>query len=268
MKIIFYKYQGTGNDFVLLDNRDGAFDRLKSSSVIARLCDRRFGIGADGLIMLENAEEADFRMVYFNADGGLSTMCGNGGRCIAAFAARLGMVRDHSRFLAADGPHEAWLSGHVVSLRMRDVPLVERMEGDYLLDTGSPHYVRFVDSLLHFPVVETGRAVRYSVPFRQHGVNVNFVHSSSGAIEVATYERGVEDETYSCGTGVTAAALAHMIHSGYAYGSHRLTVQTKGGQLEVSASYSKTGFTHIDLTGPAELVFEGSLDSAILGMAT
>lgn len=259
MSFPFYKYQGAGNDFVMVDNRDHIFPDASDTALIARVCDRRFGIGADGLILLEDAPGFDFRMVYFNADGRESSMCGNGGRCIVAFAQRLGIVREKYHFIAIDGPHEAVITAQDwVELKMSDVAAITQTDGgDYILNTGSPHYVQFLGTLDALPVAERGRSIRYSDAFRKEGINVNFVAPGSEGISVATYERGVEDETLSCGTGVTAAALAWSLrHPDKA--RTRVPITTKGGQLEVRFQATEKGFEQIWLCGPAVFVFEGA----------
>ncbi len=259
MKIPFFKYQGTGNDFILLDQRQKRYLSHADRELIERLCRRRFGIGADGLILLESHPQLDFQMVYFNADGRQSTMCGNGGRCIAAFARFLGMVEERCRFQAVDGPHEARLPRpDYVELRMNDVGRVELRPEACILDTGSPHYVRFVEGLEGVDVVSEGRRIRRSEPWRREGINVNFVVEGKAGLEVATYERGVEDETLSCGTGVTAAAIAWARKHGLA-GPQRVCVRTRGGELEVRFTAGESGFTDVWLCGPVRMVFRGEV---------
>ena len=258
-KIPFSKYQGAGNDFVMIDNRVGFFPK-GNQQLIARICHRRYGVGADGLILLEPADGYDFRMVYFNADGRESTMCGNGGRCIAAFARQLGLsTLERLSFVAIDGAHEAILKeGSTVALHMRDVDEVESGEDYFLLDTGSPHYVVFVEDLHDLNVVESARVIRYSDRFREQGVNVNFVEPVADGLKVFTYERGVEDETLACGTGVTAAALAAAMNS-EAGTAGEIRVSAKGGELTVSFEKAGQGrFKNVWLTGPAEHVFDGT----------
>lgn len=255
--IPFFKYQGTGNDFILIDNRHQEYLTRKDTSRIKHLCDRKFGIGADGLILLQNTPGFDFEMVYFNSDGRESSMCGNGGRCIVAFARQLGVIREKCRFLAIDGPHEAMVRDkNWVELKMSDVLETEQGEDYFILNTGSPHYVVFVEDVSDLNIVESGQAIRYSERFRKEGINVNFAERKPGGIEVATYERGVEDETLSCGTGVTAAALSWALLNPEA--GNELDINTKGGELKVRfQSNSKGSFRDIWLCGPAELVFEG-----------
>jgi diaminopimelate epimerase len=258
MQFTFSKYQGTGNDFILIDNRNKLFPR-NENQLVAKLCDRKFGIGADGLMLLQPGDsETDFEMVYYNADGNESTMCGNGGRCIAAFAAKMGVVEKKSAFLAADGKHEAFLlKPDHVSLRMTDVRYVEN-HGDYFfLDTGSPHYVRFMDDIAGLDVVHEGRLVRYSRQFGEKGTNVNFVQDQGNQLFIRTYERGVENETLSCGTGTVAAAIAAFIRRKENGPSAVIPVQAPGGHLKVSFEHNQGQFTDIWLEGPAAFVFEG-----------
>ncbi|HQU58134.1 MAG TPA: diaminopimelate epimerase [Saprospiraceae bacterium] len=261
--IPFHKYQGAGNDFILIDQRSRPYLSRKDSTQIERLCDRHFGIGADGLILLQEKAGYDFEMVYFNADGGEGSMCGNGGRCIVAFAHHLGLITDSCRFQAVDGPHEARRRANGwIELRLGDVASVEQGQGYYFLNTGSPHYVTFVDDLQAVNVYQQGRAIRYSERFRAEGANVNFVQVQGNGIAVATYERGVEDETLACGTGVTASAIARYLQTP-ANGLQTIPIQAKGGQLEVRFEPKGDGFTNIWLCGPAEKVFEGTIQSAV-----
>lgn len=263
----FYKYQGTGNDFVMLDQREQQHLARTDVAEIARLCDRRFGIGADGVILLENHPDFDFEMVYFNSDGSQS-FCGNGGRCTVAFAQHLGAANGETcHFLAIDGPHEARFSmGKTpnetwVELKMRDVSSIETAAlGTYILNTGSPHFVRFVPDLAAFDMVQEGRAVRYSERFRAEGINVNLATVSENGIQMQTYERGVEDETLSCGTGVTAAALAHFLHSKLPPGRAEIPVKTRGGDLAVRfVAHANGSFSDVWLCGPAVRVFSGNI---------
>lgn len=256
MKFHFFKYQATGNDFILIDNRSGALSF--TAQQIGKLCDRRFGVGADGLILIEDDPTANFGVNYYNRDGSQS-LCGNGSRAAVHFASYLGITNGKARFGAYDGLHDAEvLQSGSIRLKMNDVGGIERVGDDYLIDTGSPHYVRFISGIQEFPVVEEGQAIRYGERFRKSGVNVNFAeHLGGNAIFVRTYERGVEDETLSCGTGVTAAALAASFS-----GLHSpVTVRTRGGELQVEFKTGQSGtFQDIFLTGPAKMVFEGDLE--------
>lgn len=259
MKITFSKYQGTGNDFVIIDNRNNAL--LLTTEQVHFLCDRRFGVGADGLMLLENADGYDFRMKYYNADGREGSMCGNGGRCLVQFAHDNGILKSEYKFIAVDGEHEAEFGEKKwVQLKMQNVHSIdERKYNEFVLNTGSPHYVKPVNNIQEIDVVKEGKAIRYNDEFAAQGINVNFVQTiSEDAIYVRTYERGVEDETYSCGTGVTACALmsAHN-ESGY----NRISVKTKGGNLAVE--FDKVGennFNNIWLCGPATFVFKGEIE--------
>ncbi|WP_205501743.1 diaminopimelate epimerase [Rufibacter psychrotolerans] len=254
MNLTFYKYQGTGNDFVVLDNRAGTIQLTQDQ--VAFLCDRRKGVGADGLMLLQQKEGYDFEMVYYNADGRPSSMCGNGGRCLVAFAQFLGVVENEAYFIAADGPHLAYLKEGLVHLQMKDVDEVEDLEGACFLNTGSPHYVKQVEALQDLDVFSEGRAVRYSDRFRAEGTNVNFVeHLPENQLFVRTYERGVEDETFSCGTGVTAAALAAS-RTGY---TSPVAIQVLGGNLQVSFEKEGSSFRNVFLIGPAVQVFKGEI---------
>jgi diaminopimelate epimerase len=256
MELLFYKYQGTGNDFIMIDDRGQIFEE-DDLDLVRRLCDRKFGIGGDGLILIKEKEGFDFEMVYFNADGSQS-MCGNGARCAVAFSNYLGLLSDKCRFLAIDGPHEATYNNGQVELGMSPVQQITTVGDDYFINTGSPHYVRFVEEVNGYPVVAEGARIRYSDEYKPSGTNVNFVSRiSEDEIFVRTYERGVEDETLSCGTGVTACALALGSQSG----KNRIRIHTPGGRLTVSFIAHPDGtFNDIILSGPATLVFKGTLD--------
>ncbi|AZA76073.1 diaminopimelate epimerase [Chryseobacterium sp. G0186] len=251
----FYKYQGTGNDFVMVDNRDLQFP--KDKAIIEKLCDRRFGIGADGLILLENDPHYDFKMVYYNSDGGESTMCGNGGRCLVAFAFFLDVFEDKCKFIAIDGEHDAEIHNGIIKLKMIDVNTISHDGNDSVLNTGSPHYVKYVDHLKDYDVYTEGYGIRNSENYKEKGINVNFVEKiSDNEIFVRTYERGVEDETYSCGTGVTASALTFLQKDNLT----SVKVKTLGGNLKVYAEKSGDSFCNIWLEGPAKQVFKGKVD--------
>ncbi len=255
MTFTFEKYQGTGNDFVMVDNRERLLPELTQEQ-IAHICHRRFGVGADGFILIEPDVETDFKMVYYNSDGRQSTMCGNGGRCSVMFAHKLGMVGQRDiRFTAIDGLHTAEIEGEVVHLGMSDVPQVEVKGSDLFIDTGSPHHVKRVSDLANFNVHDEGKRVRNEI-YGEEGSNVNFIEWEGTKLHVRTYERGVEGETYSCGTGVTAAALAAH-HFGETTGES-VDIITPGGALSVRFNADDSGYTQIVLSGPAQKVFEGS----------
>ena len=257
MDLHFYKYQGTGNDFVLIDNRNNNFKN--DTKFIQKICDRRFGVGADGFILLENSamDLCDFKMIYFNADGNESTMCGNGGRCIVAFAKHLKVIETETTFEAVDGLHSAIINGNSVNLKMVDVPTVNISKNACFMDTGSPHHVAFVDDIDDFDVFTQGRRIRNLPNYEAiKGTNVNFIQIKEGVVQVRTYERGVEDETFSCGTGVTAAAITAKMSNKIDQTPVKLV--TKGGPLEVDFEIEgPNAVKNIWLKGPAEFVFEG-----------
>jgi diaminopimelate epimerase len=253
----FYKYQGTGNDFIIIDDRSHTFQL--DTEAIANLCHRRFGIGADGLMLLQKAEGYDFRMVYFNADGTEGTMCGNGGRCLVRFAADQRIVQEKAHFIAVDGPHLAHISPETISLQMQDVANIAQHDDDYFTNTGSPHVVRYVQQVQFTDVKNIGAAIRYSEAYKgQNGTNVNFAEKlDPHTLFVRTYERGVEDETYSCGTGVTAAALVSNATKGM---PSPIQIKTLGGELAIQFEGNSTdGYTQIFLIGPAKHVFTGEI---------
>jgi len=255
MEIQFYKYQGTGNDFVILDNRDGKYNSL-TDSAIETMCHRKFGIGADGLMLLENADGFDFKMRYHNADGKEGSMCGNGGRCLVKFAHDHGIVKDAYHFIASDGPHDATIQENgLVKLKMKDVDNVSVSQESSVLNTGSPHYIHWVTDLDGYDVYNQGKNIRYNEVYKAEGINVNFVKKEENGIRVRTYERGVEDETLSCGTGVTAAAIA----SSETIGQQHINVQVEGGALAVSFNrIAEKHFTDVWLIGPATFVYKGN----------
>lgn len=254
MKFKFEKYQGTGNDFVMIDHREPFLSRLTQED-IALICHRRFGIGADGFILIEKDESTDFKMVYFNSDGRESTMCGNGGRCSVMFAKSLGMIGDKDiRFQAIDGVHTASIDGETVNLGMNDVRQITSAESGVFLDTGSPHHVQSVTGLADFKVDTEGRRIREQV-YGEEGSNVNFIEWDGTILKVRTYERGVEGETYSCGTGVTASAIA--LHHLNQTKEEKVSISTPGGELSVSFSHIDGVYSNVTLSGPAKKVFEG-----------
>lgn len=256
MEFHFFKYQGTGNDFIIADNRNNSIEL--STNQINKLCNRRFGIGADGLMLLNDRPGFDFEMKYYNSDGNEGSMCGNGGRCMVKFAYHLGIHRELYHFMATDGIHEAEIDiDGIVALKMQDVNKVTRFHNDYTLNTGSPHYIKVITGLSGIDVFKKGQEIRYSKDFEKEGINVNFVEleAEPDKISIRTYERGVENETLSCGTGVTAAALV-CYHNENGY--NEVEIKTKGGVLTVE--YDRTDedtFKNIWLCGPAEKVFEG-----------
>lgn len=253
----FYKYQGTGNDFIMIDNRSKSFSK-NDAKRIAQLCNRRYGIGADGLIVLEDETGFDFRMIYFNADGQESTMCGNGGRCVVAFAKQLGLVDNQAYFLAIDGSHHAHIDGNQIDLQMQEVSGVIQNDSYLMIDTGSPHYISLVSNLQALDVKQEGAKIRYSSSFVDEGINVNFVEQlDASTFAIRTYERGVEDETLSCGTGATAAAIA-MFHTKKT-SSQQILLKTQGGQLKVRFEVHESTYRSIWLSGPATFVFEGQV---------
>ena len=256
MLIRFNKYQATGNDFVILDNQSEHFPK-ENNKLISRLCDRRFGVGADGLILIEKSSTSEFKMLYFNADGGLGSLCGNGSRAAVHYANSLGLITDSGAFEAYDGPHQATIIGDSIQIKMADVQNGSKVLGGIFIDTGSPHYVEFCANLDSMSINTVGKPLRHNKVFSPEGTNVNFVEVlAPNQIKVRTYERGVENETLSCGTGVTASALL----TAKSLGSHLLEITTLGGNLKVEFEKTETGFKNIWLEGPAELVYTGEIE--------
>ena len=256
MEQTFYKYQGTGNDFILIDDRANVFP-LKDVSLVARICDRRFGIGADGLILIQNAATSDFKMVYFNADGNESSLCGNGARCTIAFANFLNCIEDKTTFEAVDGLHSAHIDGDIISLQMHDVNEIQAFENHTFLDTGSPHHVEMVEELKTFDVYGNGKRIREGSPYYMTGTNVNFVEQlAKDQFAIRTYERGVEDETLSCGTGATAVALA--MYENKKTTATKIKINVQGGVLEIQFEVTDKGYSQIFLSGSAEQVYSGT----------
>lgn len=255
MHIEFHKYQSTGNHFILVDNRDPIFP-AEDKRLIHKLCNRSFGIGADGLILLENSDVQDFKMVYFNADGRLGSFCGNGSRAIVGFAQSLGLISSKGSFEAYDGIHETIIASDLIQIQMADVQNGRQVLDGTFIDTGSPHYVEIVDGLQNFDVVNKGRALRHNKKFQPNGSNINFIEQiGEDSIMVRTYERGVEDETLSCGTGVTAAAIVAAPTAR----SKKIQIETLGGNLSVWFESDESGYKNIWLEGPTELVFSGKV---------
>ena len=259
MKIPFSKYHGTGNDFIIIDNRKLLWKPEKEE--ITHLCDRHFGIGADGLMLLSEQPGFDFYMTYYNSDGRESTMCGNGGRCMIIFAQSLGLTGSEPRFLAVDGEHLGKVirdeNARLIRLKMKDVVVDEITDDYFFIHTGSPHYVTFAEGVEHLDVITEGKKIRYNTRFANEGTNVDFVEIRKDHLFVRSYERGVEDETLSCGTGVTASALAYAIK--YPSKNTSAEILTKGGNLKVYYKQSGNSFTDIWLEGPVEFVFEGEI---------
>lgn len=252
----FYKYQGTGNDFIILNNIDHTINLTKEK--IKSLCDRKFGIGADGLMLLEKQDGYDFKMVYYNSDGGESSMCGNGGRCMVHFAKHIGLIDKQAHFLAVDGEHEAFIEGDVVKLKMQDVNHYELLDQHLIVNTGSPHFVVFHTlNISDEQFIQETQKIRFNEAFRAQGINVNFIEKlNDKSLKIRTYERGVEDETLSCGTGVVAAAIYHVLKISK---QAQIKALTLGGDLIVHLKQQETRFNDIWLEGPANLVFEGTI---------
>ena len=257
MNLHFYKYEGAGNDFILIDNRKLVIDH-QNPSFLSRLCNRRFGIGGDGIMFLQESKGYDFEMIYYNANGEPSSMCGNGGRCIVSFAKKLGIIDSETNFLAVDGPHYAKISEDDtwVSLKMNNVEQIIKDGNAYVLNTGSPHYVEASSNLKDRDVYHDGKAIRYNEKYATKGINVNYVEDLGDHYFVRTYERGVEDETFACGTGVTAVALA-MAKQKNQTGNIITPVDVLGGKLKIRFNFDGHKFTDVFLEGPATYVFEG-----------
>jgi len=258
MKQAFFKYQGAGNDFILIDNRKNQFPK-EDVALIKQLCHPKFGIGADGLMVLEKSKTTDFKMIYFNADGNIGSMCGNGGRCIVAFANSLQIFKEKTTFEAIDKIYHASLKDGIVSLRMNDVTKIETFENHLFLNTGSPHHITFRKAIDTIDVAVDGRKIRYGAPYFEEGTNVNFVEQiNENNFKVRTYERGVENETLSCGTGVTAVAIAS--HKSKKTNQKVISLETLGGNLEVSFDVENNHYKNIVLKGPATFVFKGEIE--------
>jgi len=257
VEIRFEKYQGTGNDFIMIDNRHGKIDAYNLP--ITAMCDRKFGIGADGVIVIELHETVDFNMIYFNPDGSQS-FCGNGSRCAVAFAKSLDLISSETTFLSTDGLHEASISNSIVALKMHDVSDVVTHGDAFELNTGSPHYIEFVDDVSTIEIVEQAQKIRYNDTYKDAGINVNFVEQEQSALKIRTYERGVENETLSCGTGVTAAVLANAFKEKKVGTKMSTQVHVEGGELKVEFTSTDNGFEDIYLIGPAKKTFEGTIE--------
>lgn len=261
MQIPFYKYEGAGNDFVMIDNR--GLQVSPGQEFVKRICDRHFGIGADGMILLEEDGVSDFSMRYYNADGNEGTMCGNGGRCITLFANQLGLIESEARFSAIDGGHQSIIlnlgdGATIILLKMNDVENIIEKQGQWMIDTGSPHLVIPVDNLDEVDVYSEGRKIRYSPLFADEGINVNFVKIANNSVWIRTYERGVENETLACGTGAVAAAITAF--GGNPGLSSPVHVEARGGLLKVHLNKQSQKYTNIWLEGPAKCVFKGEIN--------
>ena len=256
MKINFVKYHGAGNDFILIDNRESIIELSKKQ--IAFLCQRHFGIGADGLMLLEKHGKHDFNMRYFNPDGSDGMMCGNGGRCIVRYAYDLGIISDKTSFFAPDGMHLAEISANNIRLKMNDVNGFKEIDNNLFINTGAPHYVLLCEELSTMEVVKIGREIRNNETFKEKGTNVNFVEQNNKGISVRTYERGVEDETLACGTGIVASAIT-AYHKNKKLGNS-IDVNALGGKLKVEFKENNGKYSNIWLTGPADFVFSGDIE--------
>jgi len=261
MTIPFNKYHGTGNDFIIIDNRDDFFNPYLKS-IVNKICSRRYGVGADGLILLCDHKDYDYEMKYFNADGNESTMCGNGGRCTAAFAVRHAIAKDDHVFLAADGPHRANINENIVSLEMMDVSAPVLFNGYHFIDTGSPHYIIPVPDISKIDVSQEGKTLRWSELFAPGGTNVNFIEHTDEGINIRTFERGVEAETLSCGTGVTASAISSRW--GKTEGHQQVIVKTSGGLLFVEFTIRGGKITDVSLRGPTQFVYSGIIHDDLI----
>lgn len=257
MKLEFSKYQGTGNDFILIDNRDNIFKASEEN--IKGLCNRHTGIGADGLIILKNGYECEFAMNYYNADGNEGSMCGNGGRCFASYLKEKGFIENYVTFEAIDGTHYALIkNNNEIELELNNVFFFKLIDNNYYLDTGSPHYIIFTEDIENTDVFSKGRSLRYKRQLFPKGSNIDFVEIQHNSIYVRTYERGVENETLSCGTGVTASAIATYLKTNKIQTHWK--VKTKGGELLVNFDEEDNKFKNIKLTGPAINVFNGRIN--------
>jgi diaminopimelate epimerase len=253
-EIQFYKYQGTGNDFIIIHSLDSYLPKED----IINLCDRKYGIGADGIIFMNKTEELDFKMMYFNADGSES-FCGNGSRCAVKHAQYLGWISDQCKFTSNDGEHAAAIDAEMVKLEMHDVDFIVVEDMGYILNTGSPHYIAYTEEINELDLIKAAHEIRYSERFKEVGINVNYLEPKNGVLHIRTYERGVEDETLSCGTGATAAAIAHYLEQNSTQKRYNQKIKTKGGNLNVSFEKKKNCFENIVLGGPANLVFQGNI---------
>ena len=261
MQIEFSKYHGAGNDFIVIDNRDKLYSI--SENQINDICQRRYGIGADGLMILEKSNKYDFHMKYYNSDGKEGSMCGNGGRCIVAFAKDLGIINNETIFDAVDGVHKASINksshnSYDISLEMNNVDEITQDSESYFLDTGSPHHIEFVDNIEDIDVFRKGKEIRYSNKYKHiNGTNVNFIKVNNDSLSIRTYERGVEDETHACGTGATAAAIAYAFKNKIY--NKEISLHAVGGILRLKFDHIDNTFTNIILSGPTKFVYKGTI---------
>jgi diaminopimelate epimerase len=258
MTTAFSKYHGTGNDFIILDGRNQKFD-LKNAAFIKQMCHRRYGIGADGVMVLQSDKNYDFKMVYFNSDGFEGTMCGNGGRCICSFALSLGIINNKTTFIASDGIHEAILEKEIIHLKMNNVSKITPFDDGLLIDTGSPHFIQITNNPHDVDTEKMGKEIRHQQRFAPKGANINFVSVSENTIQIATFERGVESETLSCGTGSVASAIAFTYNK--PNGNYTYNIHAKGGKLSVSLEKEGMLYHNIWLSGPTVKVFDGIIDN-------
>ena len=256
MIIEFYKYQGTGNDFIIIDDRKNVFNE-KDNNLISALCERKMGIGADGLILLRNDPKYDFNMIYFNSDGNESTMCGNGGRCIISLAQSLNIINERTLFNAIDGMHKGIILDKVIKIKMNDVSKIQKIDNGVMINTGSPHYIELVDDIEKIDLEKRGKEINSSRFFIKDGVNVNFVQANQD-IYMRTYERGVNSETLSCGTGAVAASIA--LHNMNLIKDNTIQINTRGGSLEVSFDLDNCNYHNVWLSGEVNLVYVGEFE--------
>ena len=258
MTLKFDKYQGAGNDFIILNNFDGLFSKLIVHQ-FREMCDRHNGIGADGIILLKPANNVDFEMEYYNSDGKLSSLCGNGARCAVLYAYKNKSIGEKTKFRAIDGIHEAWIkSSEKVKIQINEIKKILKHKESFVINTGSPHYVQIMDNISDLNVKKKGSEIRYSKDFIPEGINVNFLQKRNNSnFLIRTYERGVEDETLACGTGAVAAAIV-MHNIGETSGKTNLKIETLGGSLNVNFDYQNSVYKNIFLEGPANYVFSGT----------
>ena len=258
MKISFSKYNGAGNDFIVIDNRYNKLSLTKSQ--IFKLCNRNVGIGADGIISIENSDKTDFEILHYTSDGTLGSLCGNGSRCAVSFAYRNKIINKETRFEAFDGSHKAEIiNDELIIMQMKLNSKIIENEYGVWLDTGSPHLIVEANNTDIIDVKNAGQSIRYNDFYKEEGVNVNFVEKvSDDVFKIRTYERGVEDETKACGTGSTASAIC-MNYLGRTK-SNEIKMKCQGGDLNIKFINTDDEFSNISITGPAKFVFEGVIE--------